>query len=93
MMALQETNLKIAAGHLAQPQRKHTNSTEKNKMDLTQISDGMASAVEKAAVSMVKVAGRRRGGATGIVWADGLIVTADHVLPGDEKVDQEAGKG
>ena len=51
-------------------------------MDLTQISDGMASAVEKAAVSMVKVAGRRRGGATGIVWADGLIVTADHVVPG-----------
>ena len=54
-------------------------------MDLTQISDGMAAAVEKAAGSMVKVAGRRRGGATGIVWADGLIVTADHVVPGGGK--------
>jgi S1-C subfamily serine protease len=61
---------------------KQKNCTEKNEMDLTQISDGMAAAVEKAAVSMVKVAGRRRGGATGIVWAEGLIVTADHVLPG-----------
>ncbi len=51
-------------------------------MDLTQISNGMADAVEKAAAGMVQVAGRRRGGATGIVWADGLIVTADHVIPG-----------
>lgn len=72
-------------------------------MDLTQISDGMATAVEKVAMSMVQVAGRRRGGATGIVWADGLIVTADHVLPGgghrgrhgrhDEKHGGRTGKG
>ncbi len=51
-------------------------------MDLTEISNGMADAAEKAAAGMVQVAGRRRGGATGIVWADGLIVTADHVVPG-----------
>lgn len=52
-------------------------------MDLAQISTGMADAVEKAAASMVQVTGRRRGGATGVVWtADGLIVTADHVVPG-----------
>ncbi|MEM8863462.1 MAG: trypsin-like peptidase domain-containing protein, partial [Chloroflexota bacterium] len=51
-------------------------------MDLTQISNGMAKAVEKAAASVVQVAGRRRGGATGIVWADGIVVTADHVVPG-----------
>ena len=42
----------------------------------------MADAVEKAAVGIVQVAGRKRGGATGIVWADGLVVTADHVVPG-----------
>lgn len=51
-------------------------------MDLTQISNGMAEAVEKAAASVVQIAGRKRGGATGIIWADGIVVTADHVVPG-----------
>ena len=52
---------------------------------LAQVSDGLAAAVEKAAVSTVLVNARRRIPASGIIWsADGLIVTADHVIERDE---------
>ena len=52
---------------------------------LSQVSDGLAAAVEKAAASTVLVNGRRRIPASGIVWsADGVIVTADHVIERDE---------
>ncbi len=55
---------------------------------LIQLSDTLASVVENARPWMVKVSGRRRFGATGIVWsADGLIVTADHVLERQENID------
>jgi S1-C subfamily serine protease len=60
------------------------------------LSDQMADAVESVANSVVRVGGRRRMGASGVIWAaDGVIVTADHVvrreqvtvgLPGGEKV-------
>jgi S1-C subfamily serine protease len=60
------------------------------------LSDQMADAVESVAPSVVRIGGRRRMGASGVVWAaDGLIVTADHVvrrehvtvgLPSGEKV-------
>ena len=51
------------------------------------LSDGMAAAVETAAVSVVTVRARRRIPATGIVWsADGLIVTADHVIEDEERI-------
>ena len=52
---------------------------------LAQVSDGLAAAVETAAASTVLVSGRRRIPASGIVWsADGVIVTADHVVERDE---------
>ena len=65
---------------------------------LTQISDGLAAAVERAGAGTVTVYGRRRQSATGIAWGDdGLILTASHVvereddlkvgLPGGETVD------
>ncbi len=45
------------------------------------LSDQMADAVESVAPSVVRVGGRRRMGASGVVWAaDGVIVTAAHVL-------------
>ena len=48
---------------------------------LTELSDALAAAVEKAAASTVLVSARRRLPASGIIWsADGAIVTADHVL-------------
>ena len=51
---------------------------------LAQVSDGLASAVEKAAASTVMVNGRRRIPASGIAWDAGVIVTADHVIERDE---------
>lgn len=52
---------------------------------LAQVSDGLAAAVETVAASTVLVSGRRRIPASGIVWsADGVIVTADHVIERDE---------
>lgn len=48
---------------------------------LAQLSDAMSAAVERAGRSVVRVNGRRRSPASGLVWtADGAIVTADHVL-------------
>jgi len=51
---------------------------------LAQVSDGLASAVDKAAASTVMVNGRRRIPASGIAWDAGVIVTADHVIERDE---------
>lgn len=54
---------------------------------LQSLSDDLAAAVESAGQSIVRVEGRRRQSASGIVWsADGLIVTAHHVLERDEGV-------
>lgn len=52
---------------------------------LSQLSDELAAAVEKVGHSVVRVSGRPRQSASGIVWSpDGAIVTADHVLEQDE---------
>jgi S1-C subfamily serine protease len=54
---------------------------------LAQLSDELAAAVETAGRSIVRVNGRRRQAASGLVWAaDGLIVTADHVIERDEEL-------
>ena len=54
---------------------------------LQSLSDDLAAAVEKAGQSIVRVEGRRRQSASGIVWsADGLIVTAHHVVERDENI-------
>lgn len=52
---------------------------------LATFSDALADAVAMAGQSVVRVDGRHRQSASGIVWtADGLIVTADHVVERDE---------
>lgn len=54
---------------------------------LNALSDALADAVEAAGASVVRVEARRRLPASGIVWsADGLIVTADHVVQVDEGI-------
>lgn len=54
---------------------------------LASLSDALASAVETAGPSIVRVEGRRRLPASGIVWsADGLIITAHHVVEQDENI-------
>ena len=55
--------------------------------DLTQVSEELADTVASAGRSVVRVEGRRRMAASGIVWSqDGLIVTADHVVEDDENI-------
>lgn len=54
---------------------------------LQSLSNDLAATVEAAARSVVRVEGRRRQSASGIVWsADGLIVTAHHVVERDENI-------
>jgi S1-C subfamily serine protease len=55
---------------------------------LANVSDELAGAVERAGAAVVTVHGRRRHPASGIVWtADGLIVTANHVVERDEELE------
>jgi S1-C subfamily serine protease len=58
-----------------------------------ELSGRLAEAVERAAASVVRVEGRRRGPSSGVVWGDGLIVTADHVLEWDEGIEVTPGGG
>jgi S1-C subfamily serine protease len=54
---------------------------------LTDLSTALAAAVETAGASVVRVEARRRMPASGIVWsADGLIVTAHHVVEQDDDI-------
>ena len=54
---------------------------------LPDLSDALADAVSSAADGLVRVEGRDRLPATGIVWdAEGLIVTSHHVLERDENI-------
>ncbi len=53
---------------------------------LQQLSDAMAGVVESTANSIVRVSARRRLPATGIVWADNLIVTAHHVVEFEDDI-------
>ena len=54
---------------------------------LPDLSEALADAVAAASDGLVRVEGRERLPATGIVWdAEGLIVTAHHVLEQDENI-------
>lgn len=54
---------------------------------LKQFSDGLANTVQTAGNAVVRVDARRRIPASGIVWsADGVIVTAHHVVEQDDSI-------
>jgi S1-C subfamily serine protease len=53
---------------------------------LQQLSDNLADAVEQAGAWTVTVNARRRFPATGIVWGDGIIVTANHVVEVEDEI-------
>ncbi len=66
-------------------------STEPNQQSekslVVEFSDSLADAVARVGQSTVRVSARRRLGATGLIWkADGLIVTADHVIQRAEEI-------
>jgi S1-C subfamily serine protease len=54
---------------------------------LTELSEALAQTVASAGPAVVRVEGRRRLAASGFVWsADGIIVTANHVVKKDKKL-------
>ena len=46
----------------------------------SELSESFAAAIEKAGPSVVRVDGRRRHSATGIVWSPGVVVTTNNAL-------------
>ena len=52
-----------------------------------QLSDSMAEAVQAISPSLVRIEGRRRQAATGVVWSSDLIVTAHHVIERDDNIE------
>lgn len=53
---------------------------------LTDFSNGLTSAVEKAGTNTILVDARKRYPASGIAYADDLIVTADHVVTREDDI-------
>lgn len=60
---------------------------------LLQFSDELAALVEKAGQSVVLVSARRRQPASGVVYAPGLVLTADHVIQREENIAVELSGG
>ena len=51
------------------------------------ISNELAGIVEEAGPSVVRVEGRRRLAASGVIWSDdGIVVTAHHVVERDDRI-------
>jgi S1-C subfamily serine protease len=53
---------------------------------LSELSHELAELVARLAPSVVKVDARRGRPATGIIWADNLVLTADHVIEADDAI-------
>lgn len=53
---------------------------------LAQLSSQLASAVETAANSIVSIHARRRIPSSGIVWRDGVVVSASHTVRRDDEI-------
>jgi S1-C subfamily serine protease len=53
---------------------------------LTEFSEGLAAAVERAGASTILVDARKRYPASGIAYAEDLILTADHVVTREEDI-------
>ena len=53
---------------------------------LTDFSNGLTSAVEKAGASTILVDARKRYPASGIAYAGDLVLTADHVVTREENI-------
>jgi serine protease DegQ len=60
---------------------------------LAALSDGMADAVENVGAAVVRVNGRRRRPASGVVYAPDMVLTASHVLEREEDLTVETSDG
>jgi len=63
-----------------------TSKSGKASSTLAEISSQLAEAVETAGNSIVAINARRRIPSSGIVWRDGVVVSASHTVKMDEKV-------
>jgi S1-C subfamily serine protease len=54
---------------------------------LTEFSDALAQTTERAAASAVAVHTESRGSASGVIWRNGIVVTAEHALRRDEDIE------
>jgi len=63
-----------------------TSKSGKASSTLAEISSQLAAAVETAGSSIVAINARRRIPSSGIVWRDGVVVSASHTVKLDEKV-------
>lgn len=59
---------------------------------LKDFSTELASAVDRASQSVVRINARRGRAGSGIVWGDNLIVTADHVVENEDDIQVTAGE-
>ncbi len=67
---------------------------KKDSLDiLSALSDGMAKAVDEISPAVVRVNGRRRRSASGVVYAPRMVLTASHVLEREEDLSVVAGDG
>lgn len=60
--------------------------TPTNTGVLTGLSDDLANAVERAGKSIVAVKARRNVAAGGVIWSQGVVVTADHVIEHEDDI-------
>src|SRR5512141_10924 len=60
---------------------------------LTDFSNGLTSAVEKAGASTLLVDARKRYPASGIAYAEDLVLTADHVVTREDNIKVELAGG
>src|SRR5882762_2590210 len=54
--------------------------------ELIELSNALAQATDRAAVSVVAIHAEARGSASGVIWRPGVIVTAEHALRRDEEI-------
>jgi len=52
--------------------------------DVRELSASLGAVVKAAAAAVVRVEARRRAPASGLVWSDGVVVTAEHVVEDEE---------
>jgi S1-C subfamily serine protease len=62
-----------------------TNSPQPNTI-LQALSDSLAGAVEIVTPSLVSVHARHRQSSTGVIWHDGVVVTAEHTVERDDDI-------
>jgi serine protease Do len=54
--------------------------------ELVNLSNALAQATDHAAASLVAIHTEARGSSSGVIWRDGVIVTAEHALRRDEEI-------